>query len=1285
MIEKIKTYKYGYKCIAMLLVFALSLNMLAGCGKSGSVNNTVQDEYKTENTAPEKDTEKESADSQENTMPASELLGTELDTLEEQVKSGNVEETATHLYAVEEAFGQMAEEAEEIIGSSDELSNLSDEAQSLLEKRKGEFQAELSERKTKAEDIEKALKENISSEDAAEVLGLIEEARELLRADEDVHTYGSEISDKPEVYRAVEAELYNAEKSDVENFTAKDYTSEISDEKLISCTGIMELTEEMKKLAGELDTPLNIYNYIKNNIDYEYYYGSRKGAAGTFESKGGNDVDQAGLLIAMLRYKGYPSMYVEGNILLEPEKAMSLMGADTAEHAAAVLASNGVPVTRLTSGGKTVYLKIEHVWVRTLVPYGNYRGAGDADGESVWIDLDTGIKEYESVHSVYDTVSGDTDEIAAKLDEAVSSGAAETFENVYNDIYAECEDSLSGMDLNSVYFRKRIIKQRDEVYLPLSLQYEVDSEEGTFAELPDRLRDQVTFEVDGCTLGSFNADELSGKSILLSYEAATDADEEILSGYGDIFTTPSYAVHMTPVLYVDGEAVSDKEEELLYSPLGTDSSFSIVFHTNEGNNRITNTITAGSMYAVTIDVQSISDADMESLYDEIITLKDSVSEKNVYSPEYMGRYLEMTGKLYFAQLDLTYAAAADSYNVAATRNISEAITGYEAEKEYIYGMVSGIDFGYMFMDVDKDSHSVVSLLGDENAEREYLLTTGIMGSEYESGIFEELMGEPAVSTISILEDAVESGVDILAINSSNLEDALILLDTADEVVSEIRTAAQNGYTVFIPREEMVLGSWNGVGYIVLSEDGTAAYRISGGLNGGSTQSEVIYDTMVEFGLTLVDITEGMLLIFQSINMMAAAGAVSFLGSAQIALAGVCIGVSVWSCIQTFKLFDAYMDGNEEAGEIIVKQTIFDVILTVGLSLFSELAKPILSLTLKNKLVKSLGADVVEELLANGAKLEDISKLVTNLKKLGLSDEVISMFAKNFGDIGLDWLRKARGLGASPDVLKQLSQMDGFADKMDEIFELMKSSSKSADDVAECLIKNGDEAIEIIRKYGDDAVDAIIIHGDDAVTIIGKYGDDAVDRLKQGKTPDEIEKELGGKPGENVTSGLTSEKIADIINTPKGSRPNPSEYLSKEYIDNHLSKFDDGAAYILSKDTYDDYFDGRDKLGWPDGTQFVLPKNEVDKVLNNAGGDLAKLEKELGYNIGSWEDGDYIIMYVNNPKKYNISLPSGNEMGANNNWIPGGYTSGGIPEAVVYDLDNTPEEVYFSEPIKFKRK
>lgn len=38
----------------------------------------------------------------------------------------------------------------------------------------------------------------------------------------------------------------------------------------------------------------------------------------------------------------------------------------------------------------------------------------------------------------------------------------------------------------------------------------------------------------------------------------------------------------------------------------------------------------------------------------------------------------------------------------------------------------------------------------------------------------------------------------------------------------------------------------------------------------------------------------------------------------------------------------------------------------------------------------------------------------------------------------------------------------------------------------------------------------------------------------------------------------------------------------------------------------------------------------------------------------------------------VRIPSGNETGANDLWIPGGYTSGGVPEAVTntIPLDNT---------------
>ena len=58
---------------------------------------------------------------------------------------------------------------------------------------------------------------------------------------------------------------------------------------------------------------------------------------------GGNDLDQASLLIAMLRHLGYPAEYVKGNILLTEEQALALTGADTFRHAADVLAAAGTP------------------------------------------------------------------------------------------------------------------------------------------------------------------------------------------------------------------------------------------------------------------------------------------------------------------------------------------------------------------------------------------------------------------------------------------------------------------------------------------------------------------------------------------------------------------------------------------------------------------------------------------------------------------------------------------------------------------------------------------------------------------------------------------------------------------------------------------------------------------------------------------------------------------------------------------------------------------------------
>ncbi|MCV6638487.1 RHS repeat-associated core domain-containing protein [Candidatus Albibeggiatoa sp. nov. NOAA] len=62
----------------------------------------------------------------------------------------------------------------------------------------------------------------------------------------------------------------------------------------------------VKKLNKE---PVAIFNWVRNNINDEFYVGSRKGALCTFRTKRGNAWDQSSLLITLMRIAGVPAQY----------------------------------------------------------------------------------------------------------------------------------------------------------------------------------------------------------------------------------------------------------------------------------------------------------------------------------------------------------------------------------------------------------------------------------------------------------------------------------------------------------------------------------------------------------------------------------------------------------------------------------------------------------------------------------------------------------------------------------------------------------------------------------------------------------------------------------------------------------------------------------------------------------------------------------------------------------------------------------------------------------------
>ena len=146
--------------------------------------------------------------------------------------------------------------------------------------------------------------------------------------------------------------------------------------------------------------------------------------------------------------------------------------------------------------------------------------------------------------------------------------------------------------------------------------------------------------------------------------------------------------------------------------------------------------------------------------------------------------------------------------------------------------------------------------------------------------------------------------------------------------------------------------------------------------------------------------------------------------------------------------------------------------------------------------------------------------------------------------------------------------------------------------------------------------------------------------------------------------LTPEKIQEILAIPKGERPDPATYLDKKYMERHLKQFREGVSFVMGLDNYVMYVLARKSIGREDNSCFVMPKSVCDEIAKASKGKIAVYEQALGFEPGYFRGhGGLVRIDVIDVADLHIRIPSGNEAGANSWWVPGGYTSGGVPEAV----------------------
>ena len=178
--------------------------------------------------------------------------------------------------------------------------------------------------------------------------------------------------------------------------------------------------------------------------------------------------------------------------------------------------------------------------------------------------------------------------------------------------------------------------------------------------------------------------------------------------------------------------------------------------------------------------------------------------------------------------------------------------------------------------------------------------------------------------------------------------------------------------------------------------------------------------------------------------------------------------------------------------------------------------------------------------------------------------------------------------------------------------------------------------------------------------------------------------------DKVASKYAKEGVMDkktfyeIWGADKGSKPDPSSYLTQDYIDNHISRFiDGGGSRITAEDDYIRFKHNINGAGNPNsynvsgttyqnGSEFISTSDQIDYLLkkaNNSSDKVGSICDDLG--LGNDEKKKFshgMMRYdidASEISKLNPRITNGNEPGAFKlDWIPGGYTLGGSPEIAI---------------------
>jgi len=804
----------------------------------------------------------------------------------------------------------------------------------------------------------------------------------------------------------------------------------------------LALTTEMFYTAYSLKTPLNIYDYLCNNIRTEFYPNSRKGAIGTFELYGGNDVDCASLLIAMLNCVGISSRYVTGNITLPIDTAMNLTGAHDANSALNILKFWDNNAT-LSSDNSSISLA--HTWVSSMI-----------DGKEY--NLDCSFKQYSYQDTIFDSINEQYDFKDENLN--------------INDVI----DEQYTFQTKGYLVDKQIITVNNS-QLPTNLPY-TNEPTGGYDYVTSEISDTVTFTLPGNKGITFLSSQLYNAKITLQYEVNRRfVDDEDLGPWYLSSVTEGETIYelmddyrKDSQLKTDGAAYGDMELVLringqkyrIGNPecLRKLQNITVKINTMGQEVEYEKECLVGGTYSVILDYQNMASYKMTDDIKEIDALKNSVNKSNLFKTDNMGRLLELIGDTYYSEFDVFNNMIAEQSDVYLTRGLSVIFAGFEPSITVPETPITPTDYtvnedGAIVIDVIANCYNMVSRNSDSDTELNAKRTSGLMSSQLESSVLDQMFDIQSVSTSNILRYAGKNSIPIHYISNYNKSE-LDSLSINDNAKGKINERIAKGYIITVPETDITINNWTGCGYISYdAEDGFSEYLLSRKTTtfGGCTSSNVKLQEMVAMFFSTTALLSAaswasnaiMAISFPAELTLAAFGVFGFtLLVAAVAVTMFLAAIAMET--YTIQLIERIEAGDNEALKELKLNNVLDVgmsAMSIAGSLASRACNSCYKEARSIEKTEKYGSKVVEGAAKHSNDMADAFRTADKLKEKGLSKAATNSSLK-YGDTVLDIFNRTK----NPDKL------------VNSI-----NNSKNIDDTMAFIAKRGDSGASIVEKYG----------------------------------------------------------------------------------------------------------------------------------------------------------------------------------------------------------------------------